>query len=318
VIETAAGIALILATLAASRLSVSVDLVRFPLCWIGVLLALDGLARRRGFRLSLREWVTLAFASVAFWDLFELVDLRLRNWWYVGVSPNPMLSSLFAMVSFATVLPAARLGLAIVGDRGAAGPKRLSPLLLLALGLAMLGAALLFPRVAFPLAWIFLWPICEAGCALKTPASLRSPLEGNWLAPLICALPLGLLWESLNWGCARGWVYTVPGFEAPKLFEMPLAGYLGYLPFLLEAGAALALLDRWKPRPVWVVPVLLLHFGGDVLARGATDFTFAGEVAPQRWLETGIPLRYENWPQIAQATGDDPALVRLWLRKLSR
>ena len=64
---------------------------------------------------------------------------------------------------------------------------------------------------------------------------------------LALALPLGLLWEGLNYGAARGWVYTVPFFEHPKLFEMPMPGYLGYLPFLLEAVAALALLERLRP-----------------------------------------------------------------------
>jgi len=53
------------------------------------------------------------------------------------------------------------------------------------------------------------------------------------MALFMLGLPLGLLWESLNWRCARGWFYTVPFFERPRLFEMPLPGYLGYLPFLL-------------------------------------------------------------------------------------
>ena len=30
------------------------------------------------------------------------------------------------------------------------------------------------------------------------------------------------------------WIYHVPWASEPKLFEMPLLGYLGYLPFALE------------------------------------------------------------------------------------
>ena len=44
--------------------------------------------------------------------------------------------------------------------------------------------------------------------------------------------------DAWRYGSERGWVYTVPHFESWKLFEMPLPGYLGYLPFLLECGAA--------------------------------------------------------------------------------
>jgi hypothetical protein len=80
---------------------------------------------------------------------------------------------------------------------------------------------------------------------------------------------MGLLWEGLNWGCGRGWIYTVPFFDRPKLFEMPLPGYLGYLPFFLECGAALALLDRLRPflrggrGAAAFGAVLLLHFAVD-------------------------------------------------------
>ena len=45
----------------------------------------------------------------------------------------------------------------------------------------------------------------------------------------LCAigLLLGLFWESLNWGSARGWVYTVPFFEEGKLKHASFAGLEG-------------------------------------------------------------------------------------------
>src|SRR5206468_3468197 len=134
---------------------------------------------------------------------------RLKNWWYTGVSPNPIAAAAFGAVSFATVLPAVRLGLAVL--RAPELPPRRSsrPGLLLATGGAMLGLALAAPRYAFPLAWLFLWPLCEGLLALMPPgAEVRSPMRHL----LALALPLGLTWESLNWGAARGWVYTVPFF----------------------------------------------------------------------------------------------------------
>src|SRR3954471_11072650 len=122
-ISMLAGLLWVAAVLLASRFNHQIDLLRFPLAWAGVLLALDGLARLRTGSSPLRTvqgWVAAGAASVVFWDIFELVDLRLRNWWYVGVSPDPWARAVFSAVSFATVLPAARLGLAHLRSGGPA------------------------------------------------------------------------------------------------------------------------------------------------------------------------------------------------------
>ena len=312
-----AGIALIAVTLLASARSEAIDLLRFPICWAGVLLALSGTRQRLGSSPlpTLRDWVACAAASVLFWDIFELVNLRLKNWWYTGVSPDPIVAGAFGALSFATVLPAARL---LVG-RGPWPPAERRGLRLAA-GLAMLGLALAFPRWAFPLAWIFLWPIGEA------IAGVRIPVRLALFGPL-----LGFLWESLNWGCRRGWVYTVPHFEAPKLFEMPLAGYLGYLPFVLEAAAALAVVDRVLPRlrgvrgALAVAAVIATHFAVDDLARPTTDVSFApydtagvprAVLDLERRTHMGLPraqaVAERGWSALAE---DDPALVRVWMKK---
>ena len=346
-----AGLAVIAAALLASRFSEAVDLFRFPLCWAGVLLTLDGLARRIRGRSPLataRDWAACALASVLFWDVFELVDLRLRNWWYTGVSPSPLGSAVFGALSFATVLPAVRLGLTLLDTPERIGEQR-SPALseevnavhqidrgralrLTAAGVAMLALALAFPRWAFPLAWLFLWPLCEAACCLLPRRTLPSPLESRvFVRTALFGLPLGLVWESLNWNCARGWVYTVPHFERWKLFEMPLPGYLGYLPFLLEATAALALLDRLRPHlrglvgALAVAAVLLLHAGADQLARRQTVVSFAPYDATGA-APDALALEHRTHMGLARAEavtargwaaldGDDPALVRLWKAK---
>jgi hypothetical protein len=272
VLQLLSGLAFVCAVLIASRFSHRVDLLRFPLAWAGVLVALDGLARWRRGSSPLRtpgDWVAAGAASVVFWDVFELVNLRLRNWSYVGVSPDAWAGSAFALVSFATVLPAARLGFAQL--RGAeprpSGAHR-DPNA--AAGLGLLALALAFPRYAFPLAWIFLWPVCESLARVRVP-----------LKAMALGLPLGLVWEALNWRCARGWVYSIPFFDRPKLFEMPLPGYLGYLPFALECAAALALLDRMRPhlrgRRGWMalLAVVALHFAADGISRGQTVLSFS-------------------------------------------
>jgi hypothetical protein len=272
VLQLLSGGAIVAGVLVASRFSERIDLLRFPLAWAGVLIALDALARLRRGASPLRtrgDWISACAASVLLWDVFELVNLRLRNWVYVGVSPDRWAGSAFALASFATVLPAARLGFAQLAG---AQPKASSRWRAgkAAAGLLLLGLALAFPRRAFPLAWIFLWPLCEALAGVCVP-----------LRAMALGLPLGLLWEALNWGCARGWAYRIPFFDRPKLFEMPLAGYLGYLPFALECAAALALLDRLRPHlrgvRAWLAlfAVVLLHAGADQLSRGQTVLSFS-------------------------------------------
>jgi hypothetical protein len=57
----------------------------------------------------------------------------------------------------------------------------------------------------------------------------------RWLlAGIVC----GLLWEFWNYWALAKWKYVgVPVFPSVRLFEMPLAGYLGFPPFALEVFA---------------------------------------------------------------------------------
>jgi hypothetical protein len=304
VARLAAGTALVVAALAGSRISGALDLARFPIAWWGIVLALDGAVRLRHGISPLarpRDLFACALASVAFWDLFELLNLRLHDWWYVGVPDSTLAGAAFSAISYATVLPAARLALALVAERpggeriaAPAAPAR-APWLALA-GMAMLGAALAAPKVAFPLAWIFLWPLCESLVARlrdEGPRFVASPLQALRggrrdlvLRAVALGLPFGLAWESLNWGCARGWVYTVPHFEGAKLFEMPLPGYLGYLPFLLECASALALVERvhGSTRRIALAALCVagFHLGVESLGRSSTALSTsvaAGDVA---------------------------------------
>jgi hypothetical protein len=60
------------------------------------------------------------------------------------------------------------------------------------------------------------------------------------------------LWELFNFRARTKWIYTVPGFEELKLFEMPVLGFLGFPPFALEcyemylAAVGLGLARDWE------------------------------------------------------------------------
>jgi hypothetical protein len=51
-----------------------------------------------------------------------------------------------------------------------------------------------------------------------------------------------VIWEFLNAFARIRWIYTVPFFEDLKAFEMPVPGFLGFLPFALECTVLYALL----------------------------------------------------------------------------
>jgi hypothetical protein len=71
--------------------------------------------------------------------------------------------------------------------------------------------------------------------------TILSPLalgdwRGVWVAAL-AALTCGIFWELWNWKSLAHWEYAIPFVHRSQLFEMPLLGYAGYLPFGLECVA---------------------------------------------------------------------------------
>lgn len=223
----------------------------FPL-WLGYVLTVDALvARRRGDSLLLRDPSGLArlFAvSVPAWWLFELVNLRLGNWVYPARSQFGDLEYFFfSSLSFSTVVPAVFETAELV--RGVSCCRRLArgPRLpatgaarigYFAAGAVMLALLLAWPRYGFPFLWLAFLGLLEPLCvAVGRPALLGSLARGDWrpAASLASgALICGCCWEMWNYWSYPKWVYEVPFVDFARVFEMPLLGYLGYLPFGME------------------------------------------------------------------------------------
>jgi hypothetical protein len=55
----------------------------------------------------------------------------------------------------------------------------------------------------------------------------------------------GFFWEMWNLHSLAKWVYSIPYVHVGKVFEMPILGYAGYLPFGLECLFA-AQLAGWR------------------------------------------------------------------------
>jgi hypothetical protein len=111
----------------------------------------------------------------------------------------------------------------------------------------MVFLSLSIPRYAFPLVWIgfflVLDPINQRQGFPSIAAQLR---QGRWDTVLVlfaAGLICGWFWEMWNVLSMPKWIYDVPFVGRPKLFEMPILGYGGYLPFALEVFAVWSLLQ---------------------------------------------------------------------------
>jgi hypothetical protein len=226
-------------------------LMFFPL-WLGYVLAVDGLVLlRRGSSPATRSPRTFALlfvVSAPVWWLFELFNLRLGNWEYLGREHFSDLEYfLFATLSFSTVLPAVLCSAELVrsarwverlgsGPRLAYTPARGRGYVLA--GLAMLALMLFWPRHGFPLEWTWgvfaLDPLAHRLGRRSFTGDLERgdwrPWVSLWLGGLMC----GFFWELWNLHSYPKWIYHVPFVGFAKVFEMPALGYLGYLPFAME------------------------------------------------------------------------------------
>jgi hypothetical protein len=223
----------------------------FPL-WLGYCLVIDAWTwRRTGTSLwarGHRAYVVLFFASIPVWWLFELINLRTGNWSYLGRSDFGDLEyALLASISFSTVMPAVfgtaewvrsfgwveRLAFGYTVRRGGAG--------FALVGGALLTACLVWPLYFFPFVWLSLFLIVDpVNDRLGNPSIFRYLRRGEWrpvvalgLGCLIC----GFFWEMWNFYSFPKWQYQIPFVGFFRIFEMPLLGYGGYLPFSLELFA---------------------------------------------------------------------------------
>jgi hypothetical protein len=194
-----------------------------------------------------REFGRLLVWSVTAWLVFEFFNLFLHNWQYTGLMPQWWLRWPGYALAFATVLPGILITAQALAALGAWGRSRGRPRDLgawqpwsLLLGTALLILPLAFPRYAFGLIWLgfifLLDPFCEllGGPSLIARWGQGERQESRCLlsAGLIC----GLWWELWNFPARAKWVYTLPVLNFWKVFEMPLLGYLGFLPFALECA----------------------------------------------------------------------------------
>jgi hypothetical protein len=82
---------------------------------------------------------------------------------------------------------------------------------------------------------------------LKEQTIIHQMGSGDWsvaAASIQAALICGLLWEMWNFFSLAKWQYSIPYVHRFLVFEMPILGYAGYLPFGLECTVVGSLLGQ--------------------------------------------------------------------------
>jgi len=219
----------------------------FPL-WLGYILTINGLnswffgdslLKRMGW-----SFVLLFVLSAPMWWIFEYLNTIVHNWYYIFPHPISNLEYFIrASISFSTVIPAV-LSTGLMFQHifkkfsFQFRPIKIShPALLftMLLGVLCIHLVIFFPKEAFPLVWIapvlFIEPILYFKSKLSV---LRFIERGEWLVPISFVtgtLFAGFWWELWNFYSMPKWIYTVPYVDFWHIFEMPVLGYGGYLPF---------------------------------------------------------------------------------------
>ena len=234
-----------------------------PIVWTGYVLLMDAVVRYLTGRSYLTtdrfEGVLVALASVGGWWLFEWynaprfwrggADLVGVWWQYHNVEPNLFLRRVGYDWAFATIFPALFLTAAALRAtlfrRARVRPRRV-PAGLLNLAIAAGAVSVVLPLLAVsawlvPLVWIgwalLLEPLNARAGRRSWLADLATGDASRVLALLASGLACGVLWEFWNYWALAKWTYTVPYAGELKIFEMPVLGYLGFLPFALECFA---------------------------------------------------------------------------------
>ena len=226
----------------------------FPM-WLGYCLTIDAInLRRSGTSLLKRSWqkyIGLFLVSAPVWWLFEVLNWRVQNWHYLGRDLlNNWQYFLFSSVSFSIVIPAvfgtAELVRSLPFVRRMKAwlvitPDRRTTLIFFGAGWFMLALLLTWPRYFFPFLWISVYFILEPINVWLGNRSLANwTKKGDWrpvVSLFLGALITGFFWEMWNYYSFPKWIYTVPFVNVGHVFEMPILGYGGYLPFACELFA---------------------------------------------------------------------------------
>jgi len=239
----------------------------FSPLWFSYILVINAITWRRTGRCLMLDhpgrFAALFALSAGFWWLYEYLNRFVQNWRYIGADEFSAGEYFcYATLSYSTVLPAVLSTRQLLATwQSLSRPfsnwvsldvqrsKRLVIPLLIAAGAGLVAIGV-WPEHLYPLVWVSPLLIILLLQTLSGEPSLLTDLaRGDWrmvVTAALAALVCGFFWEMWNYRSQAKWIYTIPYTGRFHLFEMPILGYAGYLPFGLTCVAVADLLAPGK------------------------------------------------------------------------
>ena len=286
-----------------------------PIAWTAYILIADAavfsIRGHSRLRNSPAQFARLALLSIPLWLIFEAYNLRLTNWIYVGGMPlSPPVRWLGYGWAFATIWPGIFLTADLIESFGwwdrPVRPiifSRATQKAFMIAGAILVIVPIILPRplgsFLFGAVWLgFAFLLDPINFRLGLPsfeADLAAGRVGRFFSFLVSGWVCGWLWEFWNFWAAGKWNYIFPIMQKEKIFEMPVLGYLGFLPFALECFVmyyfAAWLLGWEKPLP-----------GREASRSEAAHATAANLKGRSFALIPWVLLAVLCWPQSAHAS----------------
>lgn len=242
----------------------------FTPLWAGYILVLNALCELQSGQSPMTRnrllYSLLFIVSAFFWWSFEALNRFVQNWSYLNIEHFSAAEYFFfATLSFSTVLPAMVVTaefLALyfplkVNFRNFAAFRimagRKAAAIITALSIAVLYFIGIYPDELFPAVWIISLLLFHSIATLAGCHTLTSEAaEGRWEGFLLWALTglwCGFFWEMWNYESLAKWIYQIPYVDRFRIFEMPAAGYAGYIPFGVLCGEVTLLFWLWYEGP---------------------------------------------------------------------
>jgi len=233
----------------------------FSMLWLSYIFVANALLKARTGQTLFYSGFYMSFLlSVSYWWLFEYLNRFVQNWYYQGTT---MLDAdgyfKFASYSFATLLPSVWVTKELIESFFVMPVKNeaqyffndkkcfYSALISVFSCIYILSVLRVYPSVLFPLVWVMPVVLYCAFSVLLVHSSSGVVIDKHFfyrtcfwaLACLLC----GFLWEMWNYKSLVKWIYHISYVDTLRVFEMPLLGYLGYLPFGLCCWIPVAFIE---------------------------------------------------------------------------
>lgn len=263
----------------------------FVTSWWAYIILLDTLLSRKTKKFALlnRHLPGMIIISCGYWCFFEIMNLRLQDWYYINIPYNAIMRYVGYFLAYGTVIPAICLTaqalepvLPHLRTRPFSVPNYFTRACLA--GSALFVLALAVPEYFFGLTWVFGILVIDGFNYRAGRRSFMADLEHGdprrVLTALLAGLICGAIWEAWNFLSPVRWVYTVPFLEHFKVFEMPIAGYIGFPVFAVETIAFFDLFEgmRKSGRAIIMGIAILLSAVSFPLIDRHTVFSFTAPI----------------------------------------